>query len=617
MTFPFQTDISIPGQFESQPFTIKFYGGITTLLGPNGSGKSQVLRQLKDILRGITPNPHRRVRLLTAGRLSQIENYRSNYDGMRGIAYEEASFGGSNLRQYRHESESAIGDFHTLSIRPDIQIKISERLSTLFKRNIMIDWDAGQLKVKFSSLEGQAYSAAREASGLLQLVAILAALYDNEVGILLLDEPEISLHPQLQAFLFQEIKRIAGNPLDSSKKMIVMATHSTEFLDVLLPEDLSNIVFFENTSKQPVQIDPELGELKNRKVRELLTRLGQAHKAAFFSSKPLLVEGPSDVLICNALNHHLKIFLEAGGSQIIPVIGKGEIPTVVKLMRLIGKEPVVLTDLDTLADDIGFVDAFAQNQNIIEKLQKMGHGNLQTFSRSIYTDLTSLISNYWDILSPLAEHHSYWRNRDTSKEESIAKKRASIATLFMTPDEELKILQNGNNFLGIKHRLISLFDTLELAGCFILRKGTIENYYSSSSEVVTNKPNAAVEEIEHLLGQAKEYSLTMYDDIVRSLKYAASTKEIDESKAIANYLLAVASPALGIIEEEISDAQLQANAMKIVGEISSIFKLSKIINEGIPTLRVELNSYILEVSGFPVDFPKGANPIEIVRNKLR
>jgi len=81
-------------------------------------------------------------------------------------------------------------------------IKVQERLRKLFKRDLIVEWDAGSLKVIFARLddESEPYSSGREASGLLHLVGILSALYDDEVGVLLIDEPEVSLHPQLQAF---------------------------------------------------------------------------------------------------------------------------------------------------------------------------------------------------------------------------------------------------------------------------------------------------------------------------------------------------------------------------------------------------------------------------------
>ena len=617
MTYPFEQQVHIDGQFSSEVFSIKFYGGITTFVGPNGSGKSQVLRRLKDSF-GVAFSD-RKVRLLTAGRLSKVEDFRANHDGVSSymLHNDRAAFGGLNYRENRHAAEGAIGDFHTLSLRHDIRIKVSERLSTLFNRKIFIEWDAGELKIKFSTIEGEPYSVAREASGLLHLVTILSALYDDEVGVLLLDEPEISLHPQLQAFLFQEIKKVAGDPQDKSKKMIILATHSTEFVNLLVPEDLTRIVFFENTMTKPVQIDPEAGELQSRKVRELLTRLGQAHKSALFSLKPLLVEGPSDVLICNALNQHLQIFLEAGGSQLVPIIGKGEIPSVIKLMRLIGKKPVVITDLDTVADDIASIDIFANDEQVIKTIQKMGHVDFRTFSRNIHDRFTTVIDEHWEDIRPLAERHSYWVNHGGKKDMEIAKRRAGMATLFISNDEELSGLNNGDILCGIKQMLTSLFDILELSGCFVLRKGTIENYYLLASQVTEGKPTAAVEEIEFIISQPKEYIETAYADLVRGLKYAATHKEIDEGNAVINYLLSVITPLLNSIDDISTSAGLQSEARKYVGEIADIFKFSKVELDGIKNIRVELGSNILEVSGLPIDFPTGGNPIDIANRKFQ
>ncbi len=58
-------------------------------------------------------------------------------------------------------------------------------------------------------------------------------------------------------------------------------------------------------------------------------------------------------------------------------------------------------------------------------------------------------------------------------------------------------------------------------------------------------------------------------------------------------------------------------ARKILGDIASIFRLSKVDVDGIANIRVELNSDILEVDQFPMNFPKGENPISLVNRKLR
>lgn len=289
MSFPLQLTAQINshnGNF-NRSFTLN--RGLTVLLGPNGSGKTHLLRGLKNSLSQHTNG--KRVRFLSAGRMGMLEQFRSDYDGQRGGTpnYDNATYGGKKDASRRHQIETLTGDFQTLAERADILVKIQERLRKLFKRDLLIEWDAGSLKIAFSRLDIDAkpYSSGREASGLMHLVGILAALYDDEVGALLLDEPEVSLHPQLQAFLLKEILSVAGHPaVGKNKKIIIIATHSTEMLQIQTPEDLLSLVFCYDLMVDPVQIPADAGELKNKKVQSLVARLGQEHKLSLFSKRP-------------------------------------------------------------------------------------------------------------------------------------------------------------------------------------------------------------------------------------------------------------------------------------------------------------------------------------------
>lgn len=256
MTFPFDLSINLAqlGITGLQNRTIKIYSGVTTFLGPNGSGKTQLLRALKTSLSAYSNN--KKIRYVSAGRLGPMESYRSDYDGHRGgiPRFDDATYGDKSSTTRRHQNETIIGDFATLSERPDILIKIQERLRKLFKRDLTIDWDGGNLKVFFSRVDSpnnKNYSSAREASGLLHLVAILAALYDDEVGCLLIDEPEVSLHPQLQSFVLQEITKVAGPNTTHGKKLIFISTHSTEFVELNSVDQLASIVFCKDIHETP------------------------------------------------------------------------------------------------------------------------------------------------------------------------------------------------------------------------------------------------------------------------------------------------------------------------------------------------------------------------------
>ncbi len=197
----------------------------------------------------------------------------------------------------------------------------------------------------------------------MHLVGLLAALYDDDVDILLIDEPEISLHPQLQAFLLKEILRVTREPNENSyQKIIIIATHSAEMIKISKTDDLLSFIFCNDLRRDAKQIPDDTGELQNKNIQSLIARLGHEHKLALFSRTPLLVEGPSDVIICNTLSDKLYLNIEAAGSQILPVNGKEIMPETIKLFRLMGKSPTILVDADAFADNLNLVNAYFNNE---------------------------------------------------------------------------------------------------------------------------------------------------------------------------------------------------------------------------------------------------------------
>ena len=599
MEFPLSITANINSHEGNFSREIELRSPLTFIVGPNGSGKTHLLKGLKGSFNSYT---NKKVRFISAGRLGPLEIYRSNYDQYdRPSEADNATHGHKSDSKYRHKIETINGDLHTLSARTDILIKVRERLQKLFKRNIKIDWDAGNLKVSFARLDNSDsyYSSGREASGLLHLVGILSALYDDEVGVLLIDEPEVSLHPQLQAFLLKEITRVAGIPSeDGYKKIIVMATHSTEMIKISKTDDLLSFIFCNDLKEEPIQIPRDTGELQNKQVKGLVARLGQEHKLALFSRTPLLVEGPSDVIICNTLSDKLYLNLEAAGSQILPINGKGAMPETVKLFRLMGKIPTVLVDADCFADGLNLINAYFSDEeirNIADTLaSKQGMDGILKVTNDIYNKFCTLVDKNWDEIAEIAKNHPYFT---LLQDEVLNKKRSVLCTLL-----------NHDNLSGewerLKNRITVLFDIFEEVGLFILRKGALESYYHDNN-AITDKVEDAVTESEYILSSLEELEST-YQDILKCLKYASDSESIDESRAIRDELLSFVSP----IHAHYAEGEENLNTL---GRQSSIFSY-RINEEG--KLELSITSNVLDVTGFPIILNKDADVRKVINNSL-
>ena len=353
-------------------------------------------------------------------------------------------------------------------------------------------------------------------------------------------------------------------------------------------------------------------------MRALLTRLGQEHKLTFFSSRPLLLEGPSDAIIVSGLDRHLDLYLEAAGAQPVPVIGKGQMSVVAKLMRMMGKTPVVLADADGFTDSLDLIAIYAAEPSANAAAQMQGHSDLSAFARVVHSDFCKLVDNSWDDLAQYATAHRYWLNQETSANQPIAKRRAAFASLMSMNEDERLTLHNAISWTAMFHRLTALLNFLETSGCFFLRRGTIESYYQfgtvSSAE---GKPIAAVEEVEGFTQQNQTFAEAQYKDILRALRFVSATQPLNEALALRELLLAITAPALAMLSSRDERSDPNILARKLVGEKASLVDLSvDYTNSSTPELVIRLQSKVLSVEGFPLRLPLGCNPITEIDRQL-
>ena len=611
MDYPKVLDFKVGKIFGDQEVHITLYSGFTTFVGTNAAGKTQTLKALRDKLKSTIGSE--KVRYLSSNRIGTMEQYRSKTD-QYSYSVDDFNIGNQKAKKVRQQIETAAGDFFTMDERKDVYIKVAERLSVLFDRQIFIRWDAGNMKVFFGKTDSEEeYSVIAEASGLVNVISILAALFDENIEVLLVDEPEVSLHPQLQSYLLREMK----TAVKEYGKTIIISTHSAEMIELDKAEELSNYVFFKK-NELPKQIAPNAEELKSKQLQDFILRMSTIYNEAFFAKKVLLIEGSSDMIMCRYLSNRLNLNLDVAGSQIVPVEGKGQFPVITKLFRLIGKEVCVLTDLDGFTDDNSIVNLFSNLPEATEIANKHGSGALQTIISDIKTKIESLISTNKVNMSAIYESHPYWINRDKDAEEDKILRRSIIAQLLTISEENLLTWPASTEWKSLKIRTNVLLDILEELGCFVLRKGAIESYYMFAPNTTYNgKPSAAALEVSGLQEKGNNETVAQYADLIRALEYASLDKNVDESFAVKKELLSELALVLGILKEVTSEKEISAAIKQAKSNAQSLFEYRIIQENDRKGVEVSLKSQIIDVEGFPLKAFIEDNVNQIVDRHIR
>lgn len=173
----------------------------------------------------------------------------------------------------------------------------------------------------------------RQSSGLAQLALfafVLCALaHQGEDLLLLVDEPELSLHPHAQRALALRLRAEAGQAL--------IATHSSNVLDRADPR---HVVRLKAATSGVQSATP--GAITDAEAARL-TRISDPRTAeAFFATRVIIVEGESDHAAVRTLADRLGRNLDAEGVSLISLEGAGSFGTFFALLGPAGLDiPVV------------------------------------------------------------------------------------------------------------------------------------------------------------------------------------------------------------------------------------------------------------------------------------
>lgn len=543
-----QITVSLPVLWDGA-FDKDEWGFVNFLIGPNGTGKTLFAMELKKQCQNHGMKP----RYLNAERLAGLE--RQQY----------GNFGSSNLHdgftisQYQtyksHGQEYGLsGDaFILLSEKLDLKTKVEATLSQLFDRELTLSTDTGTLRPKLRKKKGETYDMRQfECHGLKELITILTFLYDDDNDCLIIDEPELHLHPQFQTFLLQHIRQLAGDPrTNPGTKCFFLITHSPFMVDVRTVDDLRHCVVFQ--PGKPPSFIASLDSDDLYKVRRLLPRLNTHHKQFFFSSAPIFVEGYTDQQLFSLIQERRGRLIGAVGSCLIDVTGKDEMALFYRLCKCLGIESRYIADLDVLFGG-NLRQMASQDERCKKYLQEQGLGMdamsvIGQLEKPLgdcikAVEATTIPGTSLPILVQMQEAFEA-AEKEADPGKVAAKKRYVMLIGAIAYQDALATIipDEAQTLTLIRGRAKQVIEAFSQAQVNLLVKGELENYlpsYIGNPFAVANSVKADVFDkertvlLEELLNENDLRS--RYGDLIDVLDRVTQTIKVSVEKQIVHHL---------------------------------------------------------------------------------
>ncbi|MBT1696063.1 AAA family ATPase [Fulvivirgaceae bacterium PWU4] len=148
-----------------------------------------------------------------------------------------------------------------------------------------------------------------QGTGVRAVLPIITQLFNPQVELLAVDEPEFGLEPRMQKMVFRAIKNATEGVNGFPLKRVILATHSHLFLD--RADVTNNFSITKNEGVVHVTQLANIEELQNSTYK----LLGSNPNDLFFPSNVVIVEGRSDQIFLNGiyqLGKHSNLFESEG-----------------------------------------------------------------------------------------------------------------------------------------------------------------------------------------------------------------------------------------------------------------------------------------------------------------
>lgn len=484
---------------------------ITYLVGPNGSGKTRALNQLAS-----QNGAYFIQKLRIAATVSPIEDV----DNPQHF-----------IKRFQNQPEQIA--LRLLRANLGLQLKVFGKLSKKLGRTFSVHVVERQPQFQiFSALSPDqfeeitipTYHLNAESSGLREILVLLTLIHSDLATDFCIDEPELSLHPEAQRFLKEELEI-----LSASGRNFWVATHSPVIFSPTTINDLGKAIFFSDPQK-PYGNRPDFARLSAGQESHLersLLKLNSAQWALAHSQAVLFCEGYRDRAIISKVCDRLGIRLSEKDVCVLDVGGKDEFSTLWLLCFAIQKTAYFVGDLDCLIE-CKLLDKFNSNEivnthlsgvanNIVDYLLK----NLRHPLGNLFRAVESVDRAGWppELVNQLPKFNG---NQTIEAHE----KTRLLEVLLRNQDDLIKLIPDQtdaiNMVCGAFKRACKI---LQDVGFFVMPRGTIETMYAGvefSPQTENEKRQLFNDEWERLRNDPVEMIRERYCPLVEFIETIAN-----------------------------------------------------------------------------------------------
>ena len=305
--------------------------------------------------------------------------------------------------------------------------------------------------------QGKEFSLTQISSGEKEIINFLLGIFalNIEGGLLIIDEPELHLHPKWQ-FLFLdiliELARITNN-------QFILSTHSVSFIN---KNTISNVIrVYRNTKSSNVVAINRSNLIEAKDLLHIINSYN--NEKIFFADKVVLVEGKSDKLIFEKLiNYYLSLHDKTEVIEVIEVDGKSNLQKYRTFLESFSIENYIIADLDyakTIGNETIKKMFLSNTKKVVEEVatrpskSRDGQALLKMLERALASEN---LEDYREDISNLFE---YIKSRNTKIKDNLSIEEENVLFEFIDnqTNEKIYILRKGE----IEDYLPHGFNTLQ------------------------------------------------------------------------------------------------------------------------------------------------------------